>query len=822
MSTQVELPSSLPHEQTGLLEKSPSTKRSTSINNNVTSHHSGLSTQQHPRDKTQEHPLHAYDLTTMAKFYEATVSKLKEQNPKWKPQEWTHVTPMPTTLTWEQKYEWPNPMVFSQKQHVYETFARFARDSGEPMILMPNFDYGDILNFERFLQALKSDGVNAIGKYKQYLNNKDMRKFEVDLVVVHPRYGVLLFEIKECDHLDNKRRSRARIQLSNARSCFESMGRLIIEAKGWTSAEAHVPIAEFVALPNVQERPFQQQYHQQQQQQLNNSTASSTASNSVTATTTMSSRAASRILSYLIKSDMETQVEFGKWWNKWVVEPRVAREQALEAESKTNKFDASLMNWMVGLINCIRHNSIMPVVYPESESDLITTTTTTHTTTTTTEVKTENKEDECKDHKDGKDQELNFQPALNVHGEFFPPQHESVRSLSRVCCSSKCAEKIRKTICLQTLWLLLNDSQKKISVVCSEMNKAYYEEFFSRQRKLYNNLNNIRFYADLHSCAPNPSGTHSTIKKDGEIWFFDASINGPLNDVMERVKELNAFWVFTTQEDQLPQYKEQLSTLNVKTVKLDQPLASSQQQQHHHTVKHQQQHHDDDVMTMSIKFPLRLQCDLLIIGDIVGVTQLKSLYRYLKSNTVANHANQYQSHPSHQYQQYQHQHHPQMQQLQFNPAKKFKTVKFIRGGTIDNLRTALKMHDSIQAQVVLMHVGDEDIFKTRNSGTTVERVKELATLVKEYCPKSFCILSTLMRRLSRTENSVINEVNKGITTFCKQTKETLNCFYMMNNHFEPDYHSQEGRLLNNKGLRLYVENVLFVCDYFLIKNNKQH
>jgi hypothetical protein len=340
-------------------------------------------------------------------------------------------------------------------------------------------------------------------------------------------------------------------------------------------------------------------------------------------------------------------------------------------------------------------------------------------------------------------------------------------------------------------------------VVCSEMNKAYYEEFFARQRKLYNNLNNIRFYADLHSCATN--GQH-TIKKDGEIWFFDSSINGPLNDVMERIKELNAFWVFTTQDDLVDQYKDELATLSVKTVRLDETRKT-------------------DDMTMpwmsgtSLKFPLRLQCDLLIIGDIVSVTQLKSLYRYLKANSVTNHASQYQN-SSHQ-QHYQHQY-QQMQQLQFNPAKKFKTVKFIRGGTIDNLRNSLKMHDSIQAQVVLMHVGDEDIFKTRNSTTTVERVKELATLVKEYCPKSFCVLSTLMRRMSRTENGVINEVNKGITTFCKQTKDTLNCFYMLNNHFEPDYHSQEGRLLSNKGLRLYVDNVLFVCDYFLIRNNKQH
>ena len=163
-----------------------------------------------------------------------------------------------------------------------------------------------------------------------------------------------------------------------------------------------------------------------------------------------------------------------------------------------------------------------------------------------------------------------------------------------------------------------------------------------------------------------------------------------------------------------------------------------------------------------------------------------------------------------------------MQQLNFNPVKKFRSVKFVRGGTIDNIRNALKMHDSIQASCVFMHVGDEDLFKTRNSVATIERVKELGSLVREYCPRSFCVLSTLMRRMSRTENAVTNEVNKGIVQWCKQTRDTLNCYYMQNQHFEPEYHTQGGRLLNNKGLKLYVDNILFVVDYFLIKNNKQH
>ena len=124
-----------------------------------------------------------------------------------------------------------------------------------------------------------------------------------------------------------------------------------------------------------------------------------------------------------------------------------------------------------------------------------------------------------------------FQPALNVHCEFFQCEHEAVRPLSKVCIVSKDAEKIRKTICLQTLWFLLNDSQKKISVICSELNKVYYEEFFSRQRKLYNNLHNVRFYSNLSSCAVAEGSAH-TLRKDGEIWFFDATMTeGKLSEV---------------------------------------------------------------------------------------------------------------------------------------------------------------------------------------------------------------------------------------------------------------------------------------------------
>lgn len=737
----------------------------------------------------------------MSKFYESCVGKLKEQNPKWEPNQWTQSTPMPQHLSETQKSEWPNPLVISHKQQVYEAFARLARETGEPMILMPNFDYGDILNFERFLQALKQDGVNAIGKYKQYLNNKDMRKFEVDLVVIHPKWGVMLVEVKDCDHLDNKRRSRARMQLTNARSCFESMGRLIIEAKGWSLSEAHLQITEIIAVPNVQERPVPAH---NQNSPVVLQTPGDNQNHSATSTSSGSGRQ-SRVLSYLIKSDLETQTEFAKWWKQTIVEPKQQKQQQEEADNKPNKFDATLINWMLGLINCIRNNSIMPVVYPETGSE--TNGLYTHTEPPSEREKPEKEKEQAETTDPACASPLTHQPALNVHGEFLTKPHEAVRSTLKCMLVSSDSEKIRKTICLQTLWLMLNDSQKKISVLCSELNKQYYEDFFARQRKLYNNFHNVRFYTDLQSCTVN---TQNTLKKDNEIWFFDSAINGTLSDVMERVKDLNAFWVFTTQEEAKQKYAAELKTINAKVVNLDEKS----------TVQETTNMAMPWLSGMSIKLPLRLQCDLLIIGDIIGTNQLRPLYRYLKNNVVTNQSSHYQTnnqHSSHYHNQY-----PQQQQLNFNPSKKFKTVKFIRGGTIDNLRNSLKMHDSIQAQVILLHVGDEDLFKTRHSVTTIERVKELATLVKEYCPKSFVVISTLMRRMSRTENSVTCEVNKGITTFCKQTRDTLNCYYMLNNHFEPDYHTQEGRILNNKGLKLYVDNVLFVVDYFLIRNNKQH
>lgn len=125
-----------------------------------------------------------------------------------------------------------------------------------------------------------------------------------------------------------------------------------------------------------------------------------------------------------------------------------------------------------------------------------------------------------------------------------------------------------------------------------------------------------------------------------------------------------------------------------------------------------------------------------------------------------------------------------------------------------------------------MHVGDEDLFKSRNSLTTVDRIKELTTLVKEYCPKSFTIVSHLMKRMSRTENTTTNEVNMSVSKFCKEVKEAKemsHLVYMSNGHLEPEYHTQEGgRVLNNKGLRLYVDNFLYTVDHYLIKSHKQH
>lgn len=115
-----------------------------------------------------QHPLHQFDLTQMSKLYAACVGKFKESNPSFEPTKWAEKKPAVVSSSSVNMTR----TLFSSKQRLYEAFNTMALETGEPMILMPNFDYGDILNFERFLQALKQDGVNAIGKYKLYLNNK--------------------------------------------------------------------------------------------------------------------------------------------------------------------------------------------------------------------------------------------------------------------------------------------------------------------------------------------------------------------------------------------------------------------------------------------------------------------------------------------------------------------------------------------------------------------------------------------------------------------------------------------------------------------------
>lgn len=361
--------------------------------------------------------------------------------------------------------------------------------------------------------------------------------------------------------------------------------------------------------------------------------------------------------------------------------------------------------------------------------------------------------------------------------------------------------------------MLLNDHQKKISVVCSEMNKPYYEQYFARQRKIYSNCTNVRFYTDLESCTLDGQHNSPLFKKEVETWFFDCGLNRPMENVMERMRELATFWMFTNEEEKLnSQYKTDLESMRVRFVKLDQQTPETSLLNE----------------ATSFKLPLRLQCDVLVIGDIVSSVHLKNMYRLLSNNRACNYSSLYNQANVHYNENFNdnRRHYNQQQfpthNLGFNPAKKFKSVKFIRGGTIDNIRNSLKMHDSIQATVVLIHVGDEDLFKTRSPVTTTERIKELANLVREYCPKSFCLMSTLMRRKSRTENMALNDVNKGIMNFCKLTRESSNFFYMLNTQFDSHMHTLEGRCLNNKGLQLYMDNFLFCVDHYMFRNNKQN
>jgi len=711
-------------------------------------------------DKTPQ--LHSYDSTIMGGFYEASLSKFQEIFPQWQD-------------NWQCK---ENPMVMSTKQNVYDLLKNFACESKEPMMMLPSFDYGDVLNFERFLQSLKQDGINSINKYKQYLSNKDMKKFDIDLVLVHPKYGILLFEVRDCDHLDSKRRGKAKSQLNSARSCFESLIKLIVDAKGLPH-DTTIPVTEFIALPNLMERP------QPSSQTKPMMTTTGTTTKQQTPVNTL------RQVSFMIKQDMCSQETMKCWWQQNVVD-RLATRPAI---------NSTILNFFTGILSAVKNNTVLPVVHQEHKLEIPTKpvmeTMKENETTTTPLTK-----------------EMKPEMGLNISAEFFHEEHEKVRPLSKVIISSKDSEKIRRTVCMQTLWLLLNDSQKKVSVICSEQHKAVYEEYFTRQRKIYSNLTNVRFYSDIQSCALN--GT-TTLKKDGEVWFFDCGMNELTNDVFERTKELQAFWVFTHDGvNTNQQWKSEWDQMNVKYVDLDTV---------NQTLPQEQLDRKPWLSGLHLKFPLRLNCDLLVIGDIVSQNQTKLLQTFFKNDASMsaqqmNHQNGgYHNH----YQQYGYNNmgHQNMTQ-HAQAAKKLRSIKFLRGGTIENLRTSIKMHDSIQAQVVLLHVGDEDVFKTRNSQTTIDRIKELAALVKEYCPKSFVVISTLMRRVSKSENSVTNEINKGIINYCKQTRETANFFYMLNNHFDPEYHTYEGRVLSNKGLRLYVDNIEFVVNYFLVKNHKQH
>jgi len=713
-----------------------------------------------------------FDTRLMSGFYDACVSKFLEQETKWQEQTWRCDGA-------------ETPFEMSQKNRVYDLMRTYMKQNNEQCVLMQNFDYADLQAFESFLQSLKYDGLNSISKYKQYLESRDLNKTSLDLVILHAKYGIILVETKESDYLDNRRRMKVKSQLTQIRLCFENLLKMLNDAKGLHGQETiKLPVFEVVALPNVVERPKHQERHtvtpatgaashkkshkseKAEQKPVTEATPASVESATTAAAGTPSSSASYKQLNYLIKSDLE---DFGKWWKETIADKYVETQAQQDKKTRTNVYTSVL-----SLINTVRKNLVIPVINEEIDTRVP------HISKAAATVPAV----EASEQSEKKTEERKMR--YNVCAEFFHERHEKLRTWSKACLASNDKDKLRRSVCLQILWTLLNDTQKKLSVVITNVQeKQYYEEYFHKQRRLYNtSLNNVRFYTNMECCA-DTSDAH-TLRKDNDMWLF-VTESSMLNEVFERVKDLKSYWVFAgdANRDVLREYVEK-SSGQIKYADMDE---SSELER---TLMDKKPWLSD----LKLKFPLRLTSDLLVVGDIVAPNQTKLLNDFLKDS---------------------------LQSKYYQPiSKKLRTVKYLRGGSIENLRQTLKMHDQIQSKIVLLHVGDEDLFRTRNAQSTIEHIKELTQLIKEYCPKSFVVLSTLMRRMSKSENQIANDVNKGIISYCKQSKDLQSYHYMLNNHFNPDYHTYEGRVLSNKGLRLYVDNILFVVDYFYVKKNKQN
>jgi len=65
----------------------------------------------------------------------------------------------------------------------------------------------------------------------------------------------------------------------------------------------------------------------------------------------------------------------------------------------------------------------------------------------------------------------------------------------------------------------------------------------------------------------------------------------------------------------------------------------------------------------------------------------------------------------------------------------------------------------------------------------------------------------------------LGDVNKTLVQLCKQTRDTLNVHYMLNGNVQQAHDG--GRSLTGNSMQSYLENFMFVIDYFHVKKNKQ-
>ena len=130
-------------------------------------------------------------------------------------------------------------------------------------------------------------------------------------------------------------------------------------------------------------------------------------------------------------------------------------------------------------------------------------------------------------------------------------------------------------------------------------------------------------------------------------------------------------------------------------------------------------------------------------------------------------------------------------------------IKSFSGATTEDMDDYLKPLSCKEPDLLVLHVGTNDISSAQDSRSITEGIVNLAQQFQQDSPSSDVAISAILRRADKTDlNTKIDEANKIVRQFCR----SYNWSFINHSNINERSLNRRGLHVNHQGMKLLTDN----------------